>query len=123
MVSFAFRRSGDDSNAESSRETSSAGSSDCEIERRVGGVDAAWVQHNLMNINSQKMNRLTLRDKLPMNSSSDEAEFSKSSGLLVFEYMEQEQPRQRKPLYDMASGFSCFSAYFLSYCILYNFAH
>ncbi|GKV22116.1 hypothetical protein SLEP1_g32010 [Rubroshorea leprosula] len=46
------------------------------------------------------MNRLTLRDKPPVSSSSDEAEVSKSPGMLVYEYFEQEQPHQRKPLYD-----------------------
>ncbi|XP_017981059.1 PREDICTED: uncharacterized protein LOC18613631 [Theobroma cacao] len=89
-----LRRPSEDSDAESSRETSSAGSSDCETDRRVkGGVDGAWDQPN-----SQRMSRP------PMSSSSDEVEVGKSPGLLVFEYFEQEQPHHRKPLYDKISS-------------------
>lgn len=100
------RRPGDDSDAESSRETSSAGSSDCEAERRGKGVDGVCIQHNLMNSNSQRLSRITLRDKHPMSSSSDETEVHNSPGLLVFEYFEQEQPHHRQPLYDKVSPFS-----------------
>ncbi|XP_056170794.1 uncharacterized protein LOC115673654 isoform X3 [Syzygium oleosum] len=99
-----LRRTGEDSDAETSRETSSAGSSDCEVERRGKGiVDASWNQHNLINSNSQKMNRLTLREKPLVSSSSDEAEVGNSSGTLIFEYLEQEQPHHRKPFYDKVS--------------------
>ncbi|GAV57000.1 DUF789 domain-containing protein [Cephalotus follicularis] len=98
------RRTGDDSDAESSRETSSAGSSDCEADRRAKGVDVTWGQHNLMNLNSQKLNRFTLRDKPPTISSSDETEVCNSPGLLLFEFLEQEQPHHRKPFYDKVSS-------------------
>lgn len=99
-----LRRPGEESDAESSRETSSAGSSDCEAERRAKGVaDGAWSQHNPMNLNSQRMSRLSLREKSHMSSSSDEAEVCNSPGLLVFEYLEQEQPHIRKPLADKIS--------------------
>ncbi|PON48901.1 Myb/SANT-like domain containing protein [Trema orientale] len=99
-----LRRPGDDSDAESSRETSSAGSSDCEAERRVkGAVDGGWGRQNLMNSNSQRLGRLTLRDQHPMSSSSDETEVYNLPGSLVFEYFEQEQPHHRKPLYDKIS--------------------
>ena len=92
---WTIRRPSEDSDAESTRETSSAGSSDCETDRGVkGGVDGAWGKHN-----SQRINRP------PMSSSSDEVEIGKSPGLLVFEYFEQEQPHHRKPLYDKASSY------------------
>lgn len=104
MNGHSDRRPGDDSDAESSRETSSAGSSDCEAERRVKGVvDGGWGRHNLVNSNSQRLSRLTLRDKHPMSSSSDENEVNNSSGLLAYEYFEQEQPHHRRPLYDKVS--------------------
>lgn len=96
---------------ESSRETSSAGSSDCEAERRGKGVDGAWVQHNLMNLNSQRLSRITLREKHPMSSSSHETEVYNSHELLVFEYFEQEQPHHRQPLYDKASHWPCYLTY------------
>ncbi|XP_022770861.1 uncharacterized protein LOC111314096 [Durio zibethinus] len=88
------RRPSEDSDAESSRETSSAGSSDCETERRMkGGVDGEWGKHN-----SERRNRPS------MSSSSDKVEAGNSPGLLVFEYFEQEQPHHRRPLYDKISS-------------------
>ncbi|XP_039012091.1 uncharacterized protein LOC120141228 [Hibiscus syriacus] len=87
-------RISEDGNAESLRETSCAGISDSETDRRVkGGVDGAWAQHNSQSTNISHM-----------CSSSDEVEVGKSTRQLVFEYFEQEQPHQRKPLYDMISS-------------------
>ncbi|KAF2304727.1 hypothetical protein GH714_037725 [Hevea brasiliensis] len=100
-----LRRHGEYSDAESSKETSGAGSSDFEAEKHTkGGVDGAD-QHYLKNLNSQGMQRLILRDKPLHCSSNDEMEISSSHGLLVYEYLEQEQPHCRKPLYDKASPF------------------
>ncbi|XP_039025147.1 uncharacterized protein LOC120158347 [Hibiscus syriacus] len=87
-------RTREDGDAESLRETSSAGSSDSETDRRVkGGVDGALAQHN-----SQSTNRSH------MSSSSDEVQVGQTARLLVFEYFEQEQPHHRKPLYDKISS-------------------
>lgn len=101
-----FRKPGEDSDAESSRETSSCASSDCEPERKAKGhIDGICNQESSVKLDSQKMNRLSLRDKKPpMSSSGDETEVCNSLGELVFEYLEQEQPHHRKPLYDQASG-------------------
>lgn len=108
---ISTRRPGDDSDAESSRETSSAGSSDCEVERRAKGVaDGTLDQHNHLNL--QRLNTLTLRDKPPLSSSSEETEVCNTHGSLIFEYLEQEQPHHRQPLYDKASSFSRRIAYF-----------
>ncbi|XP_057964293.1 uncharacterized protein LOC131155279 isoform X2 [Malania oleifera] len=97
-------RPADESDAESSRETSSNGSSDCEIEWRAKCiVDGARSQQNLVSLNSQRFNRLSLRDKPIVSSSSDEVEVCNSPGLLIFEYLEQEQPHHRKPLTDKIS--------------------
>ncbi|KAL2556620.1 hypothetical protein Fot_01359 [Forsythia ovata] len=99
-----LRRPGEESDAESSRETSSAGSSDCEADRRSKSiVDGSRNQQNLVNSNCQRLNRLSPRDKSVVNSSSDEAEISNSPGLLLFEYLEQEQPHNRRPLTDKIS--------------------
>ncbi|MBA0589864.1 hypothetical protein Gorai_018591 [Gossypium raimondii] len=88
------RRTSDIGDAESSREISSAGTSDSETDRRVkGGIDGAWAHHNSERTNGS-----------PMSTSSDEVEVGKSNGQLVFEYFEQEQPHHRKPLYDKASS-------------------
>lgn len=99
-----LRRPGDDSDADSSRETSSAGSSDCEAERQAKSfVDGARGRHNDINLTSQRVNGLTLRDKPPISSSNEETEACSSPGQLVFEYFEQEQPHYRQPLYDKVS--------------------
>ncbi|XP_055813480.1 uncharacterized protein LOC129882978 isoform X2 [Solanum dulcamara] len=92
---------GEEGDAESSRETSSGGSSDCEVERRsISSSDGLWNQHTLVNLNAQRLNRLSLSDKTVMGSSSNEAEISKSLGQLMFEYLEHEQPHHRRPLAD-----------------------
>lgn len=89
---YLARRPGEQIEAKSLRDTSTGGSSD---------------------LNSQRLNSLTLKDKNPMSSSGNECEVSNSSGLLVFEYLEHEQPHFRKPLTDKASStltflvFSC----------------
>lgn len=99
------RRPGDDSDAESSRETSSAGSSDCETEKRGrGSVDSAWMQRNLMNVNSQRLSRISVRDRPPLSSSSDETEVCNYPGQLVYEYFEREQPHFRPPVYDKVTS-------------------
>lgn len=99
-----IRRPGEESDVESSRETSSAGSSDCEAERRAKSVvDGSCSHQKLVNLNSQRMNRLSLREKSVMSSSSDEAEMSSSPGTLLFEFLEHEQPYNRRPLTDKVS--------------------
>ncbi|XP_012082830.1 uncharacterized protein LOC105642574 isoform X2 [Jatropha curcas] len=99
-----LRRDGDDGDARSSRETSSAGSSDCEAEQWAKtGVDGVWGLDNLKNLNSQGLQRLSLRDKALNCSFNNETQISSSHGLLVYEYLEQEQPHHRKPLYDKVS--------------------
>ncbi|GMJ09203.1 hypothetical protein like AT5G49220 [Hibiscus trionum] len=87
-------RTSEDGDAESLRETSSAGSSGSETDRRIkGGVDGAWSQHNSHSTNISHT-----------SSSSDEVEVGKLTRLLVFEYFEHEQPHHRKPLYDKISS-------------------
>lgn len=105
FVYKSTRRPGEESDVESSRETSSAGSSDCEAERRAKSVvDGSCSHQKLVNLNSQRMNRLSLREKSVMSSSSDEAEMSSSPGTLLFEFLEHEQPYNRRPLTDKASS-------------------
>ncbi|XP_022875719.1 uncharacterized protein LOC111394183 [Olea europaea var. sylvestris] len=99
----SLRRPGEEGDA-ASMETSSASNSDCEADRRLKSlVDGSRNQQNLMNSNSQRLNKLALRDKSVIGSSSDEAEISSSPGLLSFEYLEQEQPHNRRPLTDKIS--------------------
>ncbi|KAK4355642.1 hypothetical protein RND71_024613 [Anisodus tanguticus] len=99
--SSRLRRPGEEGDADSSRETSSGGSSDFEVERWFkSSSDGLQNQHSLVNLNAQRLNRLSLRDKAVTGSSSDEAEISNSLGQLMFEYLEHEQPHHRRPLAD-----------------------
>ena len=84
------RRPGEDSDAESSRGTSRTGGSSCETQKRAGGaVEGKWLPHNMIKLNSQRLSRLTLRNRFPMTSLNYEVEVCNSIGLLEFEYFEQ----------------------------------
>ncbi|XP_021730287.1 uncharacterized protein LOC110697236 [Chenopodium quinoa] len=87
---------------ESSRETCSDGSSDCETERGPCNF-AAWNQQDLAESTLQDMKALSLRYKPFNGSSSDEGEFSNSPGVLTFEYFEHDPPYSREPLADKIS--------------------
>uniref|UniRef100_A0A162A482 Uncharacterized protein n=1 Tax=Daucus carota subsp. sativus TaxID=79200 RepID=A0A162A482_DAUCS len=79
-----------------------ANNSEYEADRRKHVADGS--HQNAVNLSSQKMKSLSLRDKYPVNSSGEEGGNSNSPGLLVFEYLEYEQPYSRKPLTDKANG-------------------
>ncbi|KAI4364471.1 hypothetical protein MLD38_020559 [Melastoma candidum] len=96
------RRPGEDSDTESSRETSSDGSTEFKMVRGVNGS----MQRN-RNYNNgenvavvQNFNGLSLKDNIPSDSSCDEAEESNPPGHLIFEYLERDQPYSREPLAD-----------------------
>ncbi|RVW39942.1 hypothetical protein CK203_018949 [Vitis vinifera] len=96
-------RPGEESDAESSRETSSDGSADYGVERGANSVaQGPWSQQKLADVNTQNMNRLSLRNKPFMGSPSGEGEVSNPPGLLLFEYLEQDSPYGREPLADKA---------------------
>ena len=83
------------------------------------------MDHNLTNSNFQRLNGLTLSDRVPMGSSYNETKVYNSFGQLVFEYFEVEwdQPHVHSPIYNNASPFSfeIFTLYFLSYCPIFCF--
>lgn len=111
--SSIIRKSGDESD-ESSSETSSAGSSDCETERRAS-CSGVWRQQHLVESALQGMNGLSVRNNAFNGSSSDEGEYTSSAGALIFEYFEHEPPFNREPLADkislLASRFSELKTY------------
>ncbi|KAI3449435.1 hypothetical protein Pfo_006100 [Paulownia fortunei] len=80
--------------AESYRLTSGAGSSDSEGDRRAKSV---------LNLNMQRLSRLSLGDKSVINSASSEADIANSPGPPLFQFMEYEQPYNRRPLSDKIS--------------------
>ena len=77
------------------------------------------MQRNLININSQRLSRLTLVDRPPLSSSSDETEACSSPGLLIFEYLEQDQPHFRLPFYDKAYCSLLRSAYWIFFSVYF----
>ncbi|KAK4857335.1 hypothetical protein QYF36_027023 [Acer negundo] len=98
------RRPGEESDADSSRETSSDGSSDHGVERRINAfVQGTWSQQNIPDANIQSFNRLSLRNKPLVGSSSDESEICNSPGQLIFEYLAHDAPFSREPLADKIS--------------------
>jgi len=101
IVLVCYRRPGEESD-ESSRETSSDGSSDCEIERRAISL-GMWSQQEFAGSALQDMKGLSLWSKPSNGSLSDEGEPSSSPGELVFEYLEHDAPYSREPLADKAS--------------------
>ncbi|CAK7333247.1 unnamed protein product [Dovyalis caffra] len=102
--SLRLRRPGEESDTESSRETSSDGSSDYGAERVASnGVWEPLNQLNVTDTNIQSLSRLSLRNKPLRGSSSDECEISNPPGRLIFEYMEYASPFTRQPLADQIS--------------------
>ncbi|KAF9677954.1 hypothetical protein SADUNF_Sadunf08G0161600 [Salix dunnii] len=128
--SHGLRRPGEESDTESSRETSSDGSSDYGAERVTNnGVWEPWSQLNVTDANIQSLNRLSLRNKPFRGSSSDECEISIPPGRLIFEYMEYASPFTRQPLADQASSLSSIdlkselSVLFLCFCFPHDSRH
>ncbi|CAN0855622.1 hypothetical protein LINGRAHAP2_LOCUS6274 [Linum grandiflorum] len=102
--STRLRRTGEDSDTESSRETSSDGSSEFGTDGgTTNGPGGLWSQQNGNVASIPSLNGLTLRHMPSRGSSSDEGESSSSPSELVFEYMERASPFTRQPLADQIS--------------------
>ncbi|KAF6145900.1 hypothetical protein GIB67_028895 [Kingdonia uniflora] len=86
----SMRRFGEDSDGDSYRDTSSDGSSDCEVERTL----------------KHSMDRLSVVDgptSFQEGFSSDDGEARNAQGSLIFEYLERAPPYCREPLADKAN--------------------
>ncbi|XP_051141921.1 uncharacterized protein LOC127258902 [Andrographis paniculata] len=95
MHSSCVRGSSDNSYAESYRQTGGASSSiNSEGDRRSASI---------LNSNMQRLNRLASGDKSVLSCSSSETDAPKSPGSLLFQYLEHEQPYNRRPLGDKIS--------------------
>ncbi|KAG8370475.1 hypothetical protein BUALT_Bualt14G0120700 [Buddleja alternifolia] len=99
------RRPGEESDANSSRETSSDGDSECGASNNQG----SWNQKNTTN---QVYSRLGGRSNSFKGSSVDGDDISNPPGLLIFEYFERELPFHREPLADKASNMSILASRF-----------
>ncbi|KAF8390097.1 hypothetical protein HHK36_024619 [Tetracentron sinense] len=99
------RRPGEESDGDY-RDSSSDGSSDCELERGSKYSRGQWNHHNLTSEVPLRMDRLSFRDKriaLQEGFSSDDGEGGNSKGRLLFEFLEQDPPYSREPLADKIS--------------------
>lgn len=107
MNVFLNRRTGEDSDGDYSRDSSSDISSDSEHERCFSYSQ----EHNHCHLRSEiplRIDRLSLtvqHSPVQEGFSSDEGEFGNTEGCLLFEYLEQNQPYCRQPLADKASNF------------------
>ena len=93
-----YRRSGEDSDYESSRATSSDGS----YEAGAGAVHGPQTRKNINSV-AGSFNKLMIRADLLVGCDSDEGEIRNPPGHLIFEYFERASPFQREPLANKAS--------------------
>ncbi|OWM71153.1 hypothetical protein CDL15_Pgr011280 [Punica granatum] len=96
------RRPGEESDTDSSRETSSNGSIEVGLFRGANGT-LHGVYKQPTEIDVQRFNGLSLKDRPSCDSSSDEAEIPNPPGQLLFEYLERDPPYSREPLVDKIS--------------------
>lgn len=105
MHKLRTRNPGQENDLDSSRE-SSDGSSDYETGRRLEPcLQGVQSQQDLLEASRQGIKGLSLSNKMPNGSLSDEAEFvsTHSQGVLAFEYLERDPPYNREPLADKVS--------------------
>ncbi|XP_027338289.1 uncharacterized protein LOC113852250 [Abrus precatorius] len=99
-----LRRPSQGSDSESARETSSDSSSSYCCERGVKSVvHGSRNQRDMSDASNHGLERVSVRSKSLMGSSSDETESSTPPGQLIFEYFEHEIPYNREPLADKIS--------------------
>ncbi|XP_042501013.1 uncharacterized protein LOC122078888 [Macadamia integrifolia] len=104
------RRPGEDTDGDYYRDSSSDGSSDCEIERGVKFSRELWNRHHPTSEVPLRMDRLSLGDKhvsIQEGFSSDDGEAGNSQGCLLFEFFEHDPPYSREPLADKISDLAC----------------
>ncbi|KAL0003898.1 hypothetical protein SO802_011459 [Lithocarpus litseifolius] len=107
--STKLRQRGEDSDNEY-RDSSSDGSSDCELERGLKYTREQRNHHHLSSEIALRIDRLSLRDQhvtLHEEFSSDEGESVNSQGCLLFEYLEWDLPHSREPLADKIADLAC----------------
>lgn len=123
-IMFCSRRRGTDSDAESSKETSSDGSSNCGAEKKT----KANLQDECIQDSSISGSQRALQMNTPSaESSSDESDSCYHHGQLVFEYMERDPPFCREPLTDKVGvflfGFITLSLFILTNINLHSTDH
>lgn len=94
------RRPVEESDADSSRETSSDDSGEFGADGGVHMVQGTSRQQNYTGAIAEGLSRLSLSSTPLTGSSGDENGISSNPGVLVFEYLERNQPYSREPLAD-----------------------
>ncbi|XP_022874675.1 uncharacterized protein LOC111393398 isoform X2 [Olea europaea var. sylvestris] len=88
------------SDTDSSQETNSDDSSECEADRGANNTRGTW---NQLNTTGQGYNEVPVRNKPFTGLSVDEGDVSNPPGRLIFEYLERDLPFFREPLADKIS--------------------
>ncbi|KAJ7975155.1 Protein of unknown function (DUF789) [Quillaja saponaria] len=104
------RCTGEDSDGDYYRDTSSDGSSDYEFGKSIRPPRAQGNRLHLTGEIPSRMGRLSLSDKhsaVPDEFSSDDGEAGNSQGLLLLEFFEQDRPYIREPLTDKILDLAC----------------
>lgn len=102
------RRPGEESDSDYCRDSSSDGSSDCELE---GGLKHSWEHRNRIPASDTvlRFDRLSLTEKHVASQescSSEDGEVCNSQGHLLFEFLERDPPYSREPLADKIADLS-----------------
>ncbi|KAK6925285.1 Protein of unknown function DUF789 [Dillenia turbinata] len=106
QASAMLRQSGQDSDTDYCRDSSSDGSSDFDSPTEVKYAVEEKAPHLLPREFLTKIGRMTISEKTTANqdeSSSDDSDAGSSTGCLLFEFLEQDLPYSREPLEDKAS--------------------
>ncbi|KAK6921216.1 Protein of unknown function DUF789 [Dillenia turbinata] len=106
QASAILRQSGEDSDTDYCRDSSSDGSSDYDSPREVKHTVEEKAPYRLPRELLTKIGRITISEKTAANqdeSSSDDSDTGSSTGCLLFEFLEQDLPYSREPLEDKAS--------------------
>ncbi|KAL3508138.1 hypothetical protein ACH5RR_033520 [Cinchona calisaya] len=97
------RRPGEESDADSSRETCSDSSGEIGADGGGSNVQGMHRQQNLMGTLAQGLSRISLTNNTFAELLGDENEIKNPPGLLIFEYLAKDQPYSREPLVDKIS--------------------
>ncbi|KAB1212488.1 hypothetical protein CJ030_MR5G001022 [Morella rubra] len=104
------RRAGEDSDCDCSRDSSSDGSSDCEIDKGTQFTSKGSFCRHLPSEVPTRMGRLSVTNEHTERQegfSGDDGESRNSQGTLLFEFLEQNAPYCREPLSDKISDLAC----------------
>ena len=101
MILYIGRVGSEDSDLDSSRDTSSDGSTEYEFGNSCNFTKEQWVHHRLACENTLKMRKTSLSDEHSMIKEGVSSDDPRS--VLLFQFLELDPPYQRVPLADKVS--------------------